>query len=146
MPTYSFLPLIYKEVVKQTQAVLEVGLNEEHRLVTMRARPKILHAETYEEAVAFYDRFRPYIMGIIADTRIPKNRRLDENAGYTFLSKIRKEIPDLPLLLMSSEPSNREKAKQIPAVFLDKNSPNLLAELHDFFLRGFLLLKQNRCP
>ena len=43
-PVYysSFLPLIYKEIVKQTQAVLEVGLNEEHRLLTMRARPKIL--------------------------------------------------------------------------------------------------------
>lgn len=135
-PVYysSFLPLIYKEVVKQTQAVLEVGLNEEHRLVTMRARPKILHAETYEEGLAFYDRFRPYLMGIIADTRIPKNRRLDENAGFTFLSKVREEIPDLPLLLMSSEPSNRVKAEQIPAVFLDKNSPTLLAELHDFFM------------
>jgi CheY-like chemotaxis protein len=135
-PVYysSFLPLIYKEVVKQTQAVLEVGLNEEHRLVTMRARPKILHAETYEEALTFYDRFRPYLMGVIADTRIPKNRTLDEDAGYTFLSKIREEIPDLPLLLMSSEPSNRGKAKQIPAIFLDKNSPNLLAELHDFFM------------
>jgi len=38
----SFLPLIYKEIVRQTQAVLKVGLNEEHRLLTMRARPKIL--------------------------------------------------------------------------------------------------------
>jgi len=135
-PVYysSFLPLIYKEVVKQTQAVLEVGLNEEHRLVTMRARPKILHAETYEEALAFYDEFRPYLMGVIADTRIPKNRRLDDNAGSEFLSKAREEIPDLPLLLMSSEPSNRAKAEKIPAVFLDKNSPNLLAELHDFFM------------
>jgi len=130
----SFLPLIYKEVVKQTQAVLEVGLNEEHRLVTMRARPKILHAETYEEALAFYDRFRSYLMGVIADTRIPKNRRLEEDAGFAFLSKVREEIPDLPLLLMSSEPSNRVKAERVPAVFLDKNSPNLLAELHDFFM------------
>jgi hypothetical protein len=135
-PVYysSFLPLIYKEVVKQTQAVLEVGLNEEHRLVTMRARPKILHAETYEEGLAFYNKFRPYLMGVIADTRIPKDRRLDDDAGFSFLSKIREEIPDLPLLLMSSEPSNRAKAERIPAVFLDKNSSNLLAELHDFFM------------
>jgi CheY-like chemotaxis protein len=135
-PVYysSFLPLIYKEVVKQTQAVLELGLNEEHRLVTMRARPKILHAETYEETLSFYDRFRPYLMGVIADTRIPKNGRLDNDAGFAFLSKAREEIPDLPLLLMSSEPSNRAKAGQIPAVFLDKNSPNLLGELHDFFM------------
>jgi len=35
---------------------------------------------------------------------------------------------------MSSESGNREKAAKIPAVFLDKNSPNLLSEIHDFFL------------
>ncbi len=130
----SFLPLIYKEVVKQTQGVLELGLNEEHRLVTMRARPKILHAETYEEALALSEKFRPYLMGVIADTRIPRNKKLDEDAGFLFLSQIREEIPDLPLLMMSSEPTNRAKAEKFLAVFLDKNSPNLLGELHDFFM------------
>ena len=135
-PVYysSFLPLIYREVVTQTQAVLELGLNEEHRLVTMRARPKILHAETFEEALAFAEKFRPYLMGAIADTRLPRNNRLDDDAGFRYLLKIRSEIPDLPLLMMSSEPSNRAKADQVPAVFLDKNSPTLLGELHDFFM------------
>ena len=46
-----FLPLLYKEVVAQTQAVLNESLNEEHRLLKMRARPKILVAENYEEAM-----------------------------------------------------------------------------------------------
>jgi len=52
-PVYysSFLPLIYKEIVKQTQSVLQIGLNEEHRLLLMRARPKILLAENYEQAM-----------------------------------------------------------------------------------------------
>jgi hypothetical protein len=135
-PVYysSFLPLIYKEIVRQTQAVLEVGLNEEHRLLTMRARPKILLATTYEEGMALFDKFRPFVFGIIADTRIPRNHKLDNEAGFELLAKIRAEIFDLPLLMMSSEPKNREKAAEVPAVFLDKNSPNLLAELHDFFI------------
>ena len=135
-PVYysSFLPLIYREVVTQTQAVLELGLNEEHRLVTMRARPKILHAETFEEALAFAEKFRPYLMGIIADTRLPKNNRLDDDAGFQYLLKLRAETSDLPLLMMSSEPANRAKADRVPAVFLDKNSPTLLAELHGFFM------------
>ena len=74
-PVYysSFLPLIYKEIVTQTQAVLEVGLNEEHRLLTMRARPKILLAENYEEAMELYQKFRNFLFGVISDTRIPKN-------------------------------------------------------------------------
>jgi len=136
-PVYysSFLPLIYKEVVKQTQAVLEVGINEEHRLLTMRARPKILLAENYEEAMELCQKFRSFLFGIISDTRIPKNGKLIDDAGYQLLLQMKKEIPDLPLLLMSSKSSNKAKADLIPAVFLDKNSPNLLEELHDFFMK-----------
>jgi hypothetical protein len=135
-PVYysSFLPLIYKEIVRQTQAVLEVGLNEEHRLLTMRARPKILLAMTYEEGMAIFDKFRPFVFGVISDARIPRNNKLDNEAGFDLLSEIRAEISDLPLLMMSSEPKNSERAAKIPAVFLDKNSTNLLAELHDFFI------------
>ena len=130
----SFLPLIYQEVVKQTQAVLEVGLNEEHRLLTMRARPKILLAVNYEEAVELYERYQPYIFGVMSDSRLPKGQKLEDDAGFLLLSQIRKDIPDLPLLLMSSESGNRQKAAKIPAGFLDKNSPNLLSEIHHFFL------------
>lgn len=130
----TFLPLIYKEIVQQTQAVLEAGLNEEHRLLTMRARPKILHAETYEEALNLFRQFKPYLFGILSDARILRENELDSEAGFELLREIRQEIPDLPLLMLSSEPENRSKAARVPALFLDKNSPNLLAELHDFFL------------
>ena len=104
-PVYysSFLPLIYKEIVKQTQAVLEVGLNEEHRLLTMRARPKILLAENYEEAMELYQKFRPYLFGIISDARIPRKESWKMMpALFSFTNE--REIPDLPLLMMSSDP------------------------------------------
>ncbi len=130
----SFLPILYKEVVKQTQAVLEVGLNEEHRLLTMRARPKILLAQDYEEAFDIYERFRPFLFGVISDARFPKNGKLDDNAGYALLSKIKGEVPDIPLLMLSSNPEALEISKKIPAVFLNKNSSNIFAGLHDFLL------------
>lgn len=130
----TFLPLIYKEIVKQTQAVLGVGLNEEHRLLRMRSRPKILLAETYEEAMSLCRKYHSYLIGIISDTRIPRNGKLDDRAGADILALMKQEIPDLPMLLLSSESRNRVKADRIPAVFLDKNSPNLLVELQDFFL------------
>ncbi|MGD9315086.1 MAG: phosphoenolpyruvate synthase PpsA, partial [Desulfobacterales bacterium] len=50
----SLLPLLYKEIVSQTQAVMEESLNDEHRILRMRARPKILVARNYEEAVELY--------------------------------------------------------------------------------------------
>lgn len=49
----SQLPIPYREVILQTQAAMEEALNEEHRLLTMRALPKILVTESFD-----YGRFR----------------------------------------------------------------------------------------
>lgn len=135
-PAYmsSLLPILYRELVIQAQAVMEEGLNEEHRLLAMRARPKILVAENYEKAVSLYERFEPYVLGVISDVRIPRDGKLDHQAGVDFLSQIKKERFDIPLLLTSSEPSNAQKAVGIPAAFVDKNSPSLLSEVRAFFL------------
>jgi CheY-like chemotaxis protein len=130
----SLLPIFYKEVVRQIQAVMELGVNEEERLLIMRTRPKILLARNFEEANELYEKYKPYLLGIISDTRFPKNGRISASAGIDLLSRARKEMPYLPLLLFSSEPGNKVKADGIPAIFLDKNSPDLLSEIHDFFL------------
>jgi CheY-like chemotaxis protein len=128
----SLLPIVYRELVIQTQALLEQGLNEEHRLLTMRARPKILVAESYEEAIALYEKFEPYILGVISDVRFPRNCKLDASSGVDLLKKVKKERFDIPLLLASSESSNAEAASQIPATFVDKNSPGLLSDVRRF--------------
>ncbi len=128
------LPLIYREVVSQTQSVLAESLNEEHRLLKMRARPKILVAETYEKALALYHRYRPYLLGILSDVRFPRQGRLDREAGLTMLEAIRAESPDLPLLVLSSAIRHRHRAEAIPALFVDKNGSHLRREIHDFFL------------
>ena len=135
-PTYisSLLPVLYKELVSQTQAIMEYQHHEEHKLLTMRARPKILIAENFEEANRLFEKFEPYVLGVISDVRIPRNCVLDENGGVAFLSKIKKERFDIPLLLTSSESINADKAKNIPAAFVDKNSPSLHAEVRRFFV------------
>ncbi|MGD9175063.1 MAG: PEP/pyruvate-binding domain-containing protein, partial [Desulfobacterales bacterium] len=131
----SLLPLLYKEIVSQTQAVMEESLNDEHRILRMRARPKILVAQTYEEAVELYRQYKPYLLSVFSDVRFPRNAELDDTAGFNLLSMIRAENPDLPLLNFSSEESNREQAQNIPAVFLNKNSATLHSEIRSFFMQ-----------
>jgi CheY-like chemotaxis protein len=130
----SLLPVLYKELVGQTQALLETGLNEEHRLLTMRARPKILVAENFEEAVGLYQKYEPYVLGVISDVRFPCGGKLDNHAGVRFLKKIKQERFDIPLLLTSSDAQNAAKAQEISAVFVDKNSMSLHAEVRSFFM------------
>lgn len=130
----ALLPVFYRELVVQTQAVMEEGLNEEHRLLAMRARPKILVTDTYEGAMQLFRAYEPYVLGVISDVRFHRRNRFDENAGVDLLRAIKKERFDIPLLLMSSEPVNAARAAAIPAVFVDKNSPALLSEVRSFFL------------
>ncbi len=129
-----FLPLLYKQVVSQTQAVLDEGLNAEHRLLKMRARPKILTAASFEEAMALYRRYHPYIYGVISDSRYPKAGKMTDDAGVRLLTEIRQEIADLPLLLLSAESANRLPAAGIPANFIDKNAPDIGEQVRAFFL------------
>jgi hypothetical protein len=130
----SLLPVLYKEIVTQTQAAMEESVNDEHRIFRMRARPKILVAETYEEALDLYRRYQPYLLGVLSDVRFPRGGIMDENAGFALLSMIRAENADLPLLNLSSEEANRDRAALIPAVFVNKSSPALSTEIHNFFM------------
>lgn len=130
----SLLPILYREVVSQTQAAMEEGLNEEHRILTMRSRAKILSVQSFEEAVRVFERYKPFLLGVIADVSFPRNGQLDNDAGPDLLRLIKREIPDLPQLLTSSEPNNQAKAANIAASFLDKNSPSLHADIRAFLL------------
>lgn len=130
----SFLPVLYKQIVLQTLSVIDESINEEHRLLKMRGRPKVLVAHNYEEAMALYEKYKPYLLSVFSDMRYLKNGIEDQEAGYKLLTKIKKEIPDLPVLILSTEEHNREKALDIPAVFINKNSSNLNDRIKSFFI------------
>lgn len=130
----SLLPVLYQELVTQTQGVMEQGLNQEHRMLAMRTRPKILIADSFETGMGLFETFESYVLGVISDVRFPKNGTLDGEAGIQLLQKIHERRFDIPLLLVSSEPDNIRKAQKIPAEFVDKNSPTLHEEVRSFFL------------
>ncbi|MBF0449971.1 MAG: phosphoenolpyruvate synthase/pyruvate phosphate dikinase [Candidatus Magnetomorum sp.] len=130
-----FLPFLYKEIVKQIQSVLSATLNEEHRLLKMRARPKVLVAENFDEAIALFETYQSFVMGVISDTRFPKNNKMFDNAGILLLSQIHQQLPDIPLLLLSSEVENKQYAQKIPATFIHKQSTQIQTELRQYFLK-----------
>jgi len=130
-----FLAFLYKEIVKQIQALLSATLNEEHRLLKMRARPKVLMAENFDEAFLLFETYRSFVMGVISDTRYPKANTMNDNAGVLLLSNIHQQMPDIPLLLMSSDIENKKFAKKIPATFIHKKSSQIQTELRQFFIK-----------
>ena len=119
----ALLPIFYKQLVIQTQTVMEEGLNQEHRLLAMRARPKVLITNSYERGLRLFNKYEPFILGAISDARIPRGGVLDESAGVALLTQIKRKRFDIPRLLYSSESQNAQRAKEISAGFVDKNSP-----------------------
>ncbi|WBF66671.1 hypothetical protein LN040_13165 [Desulfovibrio subterraneus] len=128
----SLLPILYRELVLQAQQVIHEGLNQEHRLLAMRARPKILVADNYERAMEYFRKYEHYVLGVISDVRFPMDGTVVADAGVQLLKQIRTERADIPLLLTSSESVNAARAAEVPAFFVDKNSPFLLAEVRRF--------------
>ncbi|MBA4366844.1 MAG: phosphoenolpyruvate synthase PpsA [Desulfobacterium sp.] len=128
----SILPLLYREIVTQTQKIMDDSLNEEHRILRMRARPKILIAENFEEAETLFQKYKPYVLSVFSDVRFSRNGNLDDHAGFHLCEMIKKEKSGLPLLMLSSDDSNRKKALETANVFLNKNSPSLHMEIRTF--------------
>jgi hypothetical protein len=71
----TYLPLIYTEVLKLTQSLIADGVNMMHRLLRMRARPRILLAENYEEAWSVYEKYHQHVLGVISDIRFERRWR-----------------------------------------------------------------------
>ncbi|AFM41612.1 phosphoenolpyruvate synthase/pyruvate phosphate dikinase [Desulfosporosinus acidiphilus SJ4] len=132
-----FLPIIYTEIMKQTSYLISKGINNLHRLLRMRARPKILLAETYEEAVEFFSKYRYNLLGVISDMGYPKEGQNNPQAGLLLAKKIKEEIPYLPFLVQSSELENEDGVQGIGINFLNKNSPSMLLELSTYIKENY---------
>ena len=130
----SFLPLIYTEVMKLTQALIADSVNMMHRLLRMRARPRILLAETFEDAWELCSHYQDNLLGLISDVRFPRNGELDPNAGLELARRARAANPHLPVLLQSSEEHYASPAGELGAFFVRKRSRNLMRRLREFLL------------
>ncbi|UCE12425.1 MAG: hypothetical protein JSV04_09530 [Candidatus Heimdallarchaeota archaeon] len=130
-----FLPLIYSELMKQTHRLISAGINDFYNLLQMRARPKILLACTYEEAMNYYQTYKNYVIGVISDVRFPREGKIDKEAGLTFIKEIKTNNLTLPTAIQSSELRNKQRAKELGAYFIHKKSRRLLQSLKEFMLR-----------
>jgi hypothetical protein len=132
-----FLPILYTEIMKQTRYLISHAVNDLHRLLRMRARPKILLVETYEQAKTLIQKHNHNLLGIISDVCFPRDGIIDSQAGFYLAEWVKAEIRDLPVLLQSKEVGNEERARRLGIIFLNKNSPNFLSEFRDFILTKF---------
>jgi len=133
----SFLPTIYAEVYRHTHRLLSEDLNLSQKMLRMRARPKVLLADDYEEAWDYFARYEEHVLGVISDVEFPKGGVMERHAGLDLCARVHRARPDIRLVLQSSFPENRKLAEEMGASFLLKGSPVLLHQLRDILVERF---------
>jgi CheY-like chemotaxis protein len=133
----SFLPILYTEILNQSQRLISEGVNLTHRYLRMRARPKILLCTTYEEAWEYFERYEEFILGVISDIDFLRGGKPDPRAGLAFAREVKARQPDVPILLQSTNSELEQMARARGASFLLKESPTYLMELRQFMTQYF---------
>ena len=132
-----YLPILYTTVMTQTQALVKEDATDElHKILKMRARPKVLLVSTYEEAVNIINSYKKYMLCVISDVKFERNGVDDEDAGVELLKYASQSFKfSVPLLLQSHDISNASRAKSIDADFINKNSESLSMDILNFLHR-----------
>lgn len=138
----TYLPTIYKLVLQQSREFSTEALNEQQQKLRKRARPKILLATNYEEAVGLYEKYKNNLLGVISDVGFvlhkgdpSSSEKLD--AGIDLCRMIKRDNPLMPFLLQSSQESMRQTAEELGVGFIAKYSKTLLIELSDYIEEEF---------
>jgi len=133
----SYLPNIYKILLKQSKTFMTEGLNEHNKMLRMRGRTKILLATNYEEAVKMWEKYKNNLLGIITDICFMRAGETDKTAGIKFVEKVRAEDEYMPILFQSTDTEYEVLANDLKVGFLNKNSKTLAIELRNYITEYF---------
>lgn len=143
----SYLPAFYKMVMKQSREFQHEGLNQHQRMMRMRARPRILLATSFQEAVDMFGHYKNNLIGVISDVTFSAENQEDSTSmdGFELCRIMRKEDPQIPILLQSSDSENAIMAHELRVGFLDKYNKNLIGlvneYIHDHFGFGDFIFR-----
>jgi len=127
-----FLPLFYSVGLKTTQELIEAELDQINKRLRMRARPKVLMAHNYEEAIDIFQKYKNNLLCVITNVNLRRKGLIDEMAGVKLIREIRDQNSQIPVLIQSSELRNEVEARKLKAEFIHKYSNRLLHEIRDF--------------
>jgi len=134
-----YLPILFTEMMAQSQHVITEGANLAHKLLRLRARPKVILAKDLETAQKLFAEHHEHLIGVISDASFPatpEGKPVDDS-GFNFVRTVKEKYPDMPVLVQSSEDKNRDWTEALEASFLNKNTPRLHRAMRRFMLDNF---------
>lgn len=130
-----YLPLLYGIVMEQTRRIIDdVSTDELYKVLRLRARSKILLASNYEEAIEIINNYKDYLLCLITDVKYERAGKTDPSAGFHLVEYARENLVDLPTIIQSSDMENADRAYELRASFIDKNSESLSQDFKSFIM------------
>jgi len=130
----AYLPLLYGEIMTQTQRLIAEEMNDNNKYWRMRTRPKILLARNWEEAVSLGRSFRASLIGVILDVAFERGGVIEDRAGFELIEQFKENKVDVPVLFQSSDEGMAAEARRKGARFQNKYSGNLHRGIRSFIL------------
>jgi len=138
----TYLPELYRMVLRQSSEFLKETLNEQQRKHMKRSRPKILLATNLDDAMIMYKKYKSNLLGVISDVGfcVHRGQSMEEeklDAGLDLVRYIKSDDPMMPILLQSSQESISSVAEELGVGFLRKYSKTLMIQLYEYIKEEF---------
>jgi DNA-binding NarL/FixJ family response regulator len=133
----SYLPNIYRILLKQSKTFVTEGLNEHQKMLRMRGRTKIVLATNYEDAVKMWEKYKNNLLGVITDISFKRGGETDPKAGIRFVELIKAEDEYMPILFQSTDVVYQSLAEELKVGFINKLSRTLSIELRNYINEHF---------
>ncbi len=132
-----YLPMLYTNIMSQTQNLVEdKSADELHKILKMRARPKVILVSNFEEAVSMINKYKNNLLSVISDVKFQRNGIDDEDAGVDLLRYVTSTLRfPIPILLQSHDVNNAQRARDVKASFINKNSESLALDIHNYIYK-----------
>lgn len=128
-----YLPMLYNIVMEQTRRIIDdVSTDELYRVLRLRARPKLLLVNSYEEAQRTLMQYKDYLLCLITDVKFPRGEKMSDTAGFDLTRMLKAECPDTPVVIQSLDRDNAHEAWKLKATFINKDSETLVQDFKSF--------------
>jgi hypothetical protein len=126
----AFLTHLYQIIFHQTNEIVnQVETDKLYKVLKLRARPKILLANNYEQAIRLANEYKHYLFCLITDSEFKRGGIQDKTAGFKLIEELEQIHIGLPTIVLSSDSDKAILAQEKNLTFIDKNAQNLYQDL-----------------
>lgn len=132
-----YLVMIHRELRERSFALIPRNATPEELARRYRQMPKLLLAETCEDATALFDKYGDNIIGVISDLQFPHDGAINPRAGLKLAIDVKHRTPMMPVILQSHQADLTDDIERAGAFFIPKDSEGLILKIRQILLDFF---------